>query len=394
MTTTANVKRNVALLSLCQAFGNTWITAFIAVSALAGAMIAEDKTLATLPHAMMYVAVTAASWPVSMLMKRIGRRGGILLGGLIGIVGSLVCAIAILEGSLWWFVAGAMLSGCFYSVTNFFRFAAADAANPAFRAKAISLVIGGGVVAAFAGPELAKWTKGLIGPVEFAGTFFVLAAIPFLIGFVVLFTALPRQTIEEQTGTGRPLREIARQPAFTVAVLGGMISWSGMLIVMTATPLSMVACGHGFDDAAFVIQWHVFGMFAPSFFTGWIIGRFGVVNVMFAGIALYIGSALVAVSGLSVTHFWLAQLLMGVGWNFLFVGATELLSQCHTPSEKAKVQGFNDVMVFGSTAIGALASGVLQNAYGWNTVNYSIVPPILILTAAAVWLRRAPQAAA
>jgi MFS family permease len=327
-------------------------------------------------------------------MRRLGRRNGFLLGALLGVAGALVGAYGLFHGSFWTFCAATFLLGGFNSVGMFYRFAAAEAADAGYRAKAISLVIGGGVLAAIIGPELAVWSKDMFAPIEFAGTYVVVIALPVLLMLTLAFIQFPEASAAQRGPTGRPLLQIVRQPAVRVALLGGMISWGGMVLVMTATPLSVVACGHTFADSAFVIQWHVVGMFAPSFFTGGLIKRLGTKNVIYVGLALFAASVAVALAGVSVAHFWLMNLLIGVGWNLMFVGATDLLTQCHAPAERAKVQGFNDFMVFGTVALATFVSGVAHHLWGWDAVVLLLLPMIAVMGLAVTMLRLTPAAAA
>jgi MFS family permease len=388
----SHVKKNVMLLALCQGLVTTATTTVITVSALAGALLAEDKSLATMPHSMMWIGTMATSMPAALLMRRIGRRNGFLLGALIGVVGALVGAYGLFHGSFWTFCTATLILGGFNSIGMFYRFAASEAADASYRAKAISLVIGGGVVAAIVGPELAVWSKDMFAPIEFAGTYVVIVALPVLLMATLAFIEFPAASAAQRGPTGRPLMEIMRQPAVRVAFLGGMISWGGMVLIMTATPLSVVACGHTFADSAFVIQWHVVGMFAPSFFTGGLIARLGTKRVIYDGLALFTVSVAVALSGVTVAHFWLMNFLIGAGWNLMFVGATDLLAQCHTPAERAKVQGFNDFMVFGTVALATFISGVAHHLWGWDAVVLLLLPMIALLGLAVAMLRLAPVA--
>jgi MFS family permease len=347
-----------------------------------------------MPHSMMWLGTMATSLPASHLMRLVGRRNGFLVGAFLGLVGVLVGAHALFEGSFWTFCAATFLIGGFQSVSMFYRFAAAEAAPLEQRANAISLVIGGGVVAAIIGPELSILSKDWFSPFEFAGTYVALIAFPILLAATLAFIEFPAASAPQRGPTGRPLREIARQPAFRVAILGGMVSWGAMVLVMTATPLSVVACGHSFADSAFVIQWHVLGMYAPSFFTGWLIGRLGTKTVIYGGLALWVVSATVALSGVTVTHFWLMNLLIGAGWNLMFVGSTELLTRCYVPAERAKVEGLNDFVVFGTVAAATFVSGFIHHLWGWDAVILTILPTMAALALAVVVLRPGPRPAA
>ena len=397
-----SVKKNVGLLSLCQGLSNVSVTFVISVSALTGLMLAQNKSLATLPHALMWSTTMATSPLAAMLFRKVGRRYGFITGGLIGICGALTAAYGTNSGQFWVFTFGIMLMGAFNSFSMFYRFAAAEAADVAFRAKAIAAVIGGGVVAPFIGSAVANHSYDLL-PINFVGTFLVLAVVPTLLVLTVLLVEFPhRADAGASEATARPLIKIARDPRFVVALLAGMISWAAMVMVMTATPISMKLCGLQFrPDVTDVIQWHVFAMYAPSFFSGWLISRYGVYNVMLAGLAAIVASVGVGVAGTELAHFWIMNVLIGIGWNFLFVGATDLLSACYTPAERYKVQGLNDFIVFGSTALASFGAGYLMDAYspdavtGWNVVNYLNIPAVIVVATAVFLgraLRRAPSA--
>ena len=378
--------RTVAYLTITQAFGQIVTTMILATTALVGNMLATDKALATLPHALGWVSLALVAIPVSQMMRRVGRRTGFVTGAVLGIFGALIAAGGIWLNSFWIYAGGTIVIGAFNATSQLYRFAAAEAAEPSWRSKAIAWVNLGGIVAAFVGPELAKLTKDMFAPITFAGTFVVMAALPLLMIAMLCVIELPPPAATASRSAGRPLAEIARQPKFVVAVLGGMIGWGVMSLMMTATPLSMIACGLHFNDAAFVIQWHILGMYVPSFFSGALIARFGGARIMLVGAVLMIGCVMAALAGVDVWNFWLANVLVGAGWNFLFVSGTAMLTETYTVEERAKVQGFNDFCVFGTVAFTAFTSGWLQNVYGWATVNYSVAPFILLVIAAILWL--------
>ncbi len=379
-----NMKKNVLLLAACQAMFMTGGTLLIATSALVGFRLSPDKALATLPLAMQMLAGMLTSIPASLFMQRFGRRAGFLLGSSIGIGGAGLATVAIVTGSFTLFVAGAALSGMFAGFSNYYRFAAADVATADYRGTAISYVLAGGVIAAFIGPNLAHWTSTwLVAP--FAGSYLALAAILMLSFTTQLFLDIPRP-VSTAHGSGRTLGEIARQPVFMVAAIGGMLGYGIMALVMTATPLAMHDHHYAFGDTAFVIEWHVLGMFAPSFFTGHLIRRFGVLQVMLVGGLLSAVCVGINLTGTSLSHFWLALFLLGVGWNFLFIGATTLLTETYTPEEKAKTQALNDFMVFSSVTIAVLSAGTLQHRLGWQAVNYGVLPLIAVTLIAVTWL--------
>ncbi|MDH4292961.1 MAG: MFS transporter, partial [Betaproteobacteria bacterium] len=350
--------RNVALLCATQALLFTNNTILIAINGLAGFALAADKSLATLPVTSYVIGAALTTLPVSHLMRRVGRVNGFMIGTLIGILGALICGFAVYSGDFWMLCMGTLIMGIYNASGQYYRFAAADVASTDFKSKAISLVMAGGLVGGVLGPQTSKFTKDLL-PAEFLGSYLA------LIGFCVVALALqrmmdiPRLTAAEQKDHGRPLREIARQPAFLVAVLSGMVGYGVMNLLMTATPLAMKACEHPFSDAAFVIQWHVVAMFAPSFFTGALIKRFGVRTILFTGVLLSLACVVMALSGVEVMHFTVALILIGVGWNFMYLGGTTLLTETHAPSEKAKVQGANDMAIFITMAISSASSGWL-----------------------------------
>ncbi len=360
----------------------------IAEAALVGHLLAEDKAYSTLPLGAQQLAVMLTIVPASLLMGRIGRRAGFSLGAGFGVVGTTVATIAVLQGSFWLFCLGTALNGVYNGFAMFYRFAAVDGAEKGWQAKAISYVLAGGVLAAIIGPELAKHTKDLLAPVVFAGSFASLIVTALVALVILQFIRIPRPSEAERREAQRPLAVIARQPAFLVAVLGAMVAYGGMNFIMTATPLEMRLCGHPFESTAFVIQWHVFAMFAPSFFTGHVIRRFGMANVMIAGTTLMAAALALNLAGVSVWHFWTALATLGLGWNFLFVGATTLLTTSYRPAEKAKVQALNDLLVFGTVAISAFSAGFAHHALGWSALNYGVAPFLVAAAAAIAWLAR------
>lgn len=388
----AKTFRNVALLATAQALANTSQGVLLAVVALVGYSLAANKGLSTLPHAIQWLGVMAFAVPVSLMMRRIGRRAGFLTGTLFGIASGLLAAYAVWIGSFWLFSAALFVFGAFSAAAQHYRFAAAEAADLAWRSKAISLVIGGGVVAAFIGPEIAKISKDWFPPYTFLGTFVALALVPVVLAAVVAWVDLPRAPEEKRGETGRPMAEIAAQPAFVVAVLAAVIGWGSMVLMMASTPIAMVGHGHHFNDAAFVIQWHIFAMYAPSFVTGWLIARFGVINILIAGLVLSTAAALNGLLGMDVFNFWIANICVGVGWNFLFVGGTTLLTYTYRPAERAKAQGCNDFLVFGGVAVFSGLSGWIQTGFGWYVVMYSMLPMIGLVFLAVLWLRLNPKA--
>jgi predicted MFS family arabinose efflux permease len=383
-----STKRNVFLLATCQALFMTCTSGVIATSALVGVSLASNSGFATVPLACQFGAGMLATIPASLYMKRFGRKAGFLTGTALGICGVLLSTYAILAGSLVMFCLGSILFGSFAGFSRYFRFAAAEAASADYRSKAISLVLAGGVVAAVTGPTLARATVDLFSPVLFAGTYASLAVVQVAIIGVVLMIRLPPQDEEERTGATRPLIEIIRQPIFIVALLGATISYAVMSFLMSITPVAMKEHHFDFTDSTFVIQGHILGMYLPAFFTGHLIARFGVLEIMLAGACLLVSCVCINLAGTSFLNFFFALALVGVGWNFLFVGATTLLTDCCTPAEKAKTQGFNEFIVFGTIAVGTLTSGTVQHSFGWSGVNYVVLPMIVLVFAVTIWLWR------
>ncbi|MDD9798922.1 MAG: MFS transporter [Gammaproteobacteria bacterium] len=388
------MKRNIFLLSSCQALWMSSNSLMIATSFLVGAALAPGgfPALATVPLGLMFGMNMLSTIPASLFMKYAGRRSGFLLGAGLGIAGGAVAATGIAGQSFILFCIGHGLLGVCGAFAVFYRFAAADAAAADFKSTAISLVMAGGVVAAFTGPNLARATRDWFGGAEFAGGYLAIAIL-YSVAFALLWwTRIPRPGMEERAGGGRAMAAIAAQPAFIVAAAGAMIAYGVMNVLMTASPLAMQHHGHGFTDAAFAIQWHVLGMFAPSFFTGRLIRRCGVLAVMAAGAVLLFAAVTAAYTGTSVAHFWSGLVLLGVGWNFLYIGGTTLLTEVYRPSEKAKTQGVNDFLVSGATTATALSTAALYSGLGWHALNLAALPFIGVALLLTLWLllRRRP----
>jgi MFS family permease len=388
-------RRNVGVLAVCQGLLLTNNAVLVTVNALAGFALAPEKALATLPVTAYFVGSMLTTLPFSFLMKRYGRRLGFTLGAACAIVGSLLCAAAVYASNFWLLCLGVLILGGYFAAGQYFRFAAADAAPEAFKSTAISLVLAGGIIGGFIGPESSKLTMNAVGGQAYVGAYYSLVGFAVLSMLALRWLDIPPLSESERKDAGRPLAVIARQPAFIVAVLCAMVSYGVMNLIMTVTPLAMVDCKHPFSDAAFVIQWHFIAMFAPSFVTGMLIRRFGLTNILLAGVVLNLGCVAVALSGVEVAHFWLALVLVGLGWNFLFVGGTTLLTECHTPAERAKVQGVNDAAVFVMLVVSSLSSGALFSFQGWQTMNASALPFLVFTAIAILWLagqrRRVPQ---
>jgi len=379
-----STKRNVALLASCQAMLFTNNTTLIAINGLAGLALAPYKALATLPVSCWVLGGASATMLASLHMKRVGRQAGLMSGTLWGIVGALICTVAIYLQSFWLLCFGTLVWGVYNAYGQYYRFAAADASTPDFRPTAISLVLAGGLVGGIIGPTLSRWTIGMLAK-PFMGAYMVLIGFALVTMVLLRFVRIPTPSAAEQAATGRPLAEIAAQPRFIVAVLAGAIGYGVMNFLMTSTPIAMQICGYAFGASAFVISSHVIGMFAPSFFTGGLIRRFGVLPVMLAGAALNLCTIGIALAGISIAHFWWALVLLGVGWNFLYIGGTTLLTETYRPEEKAKAQGANDQAIFLMMLVSSFTSGVTVTSAGWERVNLFALPLIAIVTAALVW---------
>jgi MFS family permease len=383
-------KRNVFLLACCQALLLTNSVTLVAIGALAGYALAPDKNLSTIPNTLYVIGIAAATFPASLWMKRVGRRAGFLSGIAIGLVGAVVATFAIYTANFALLCVGHGLLGAYNAFGQYYRFAAADVASAEFRPQAISLVMAGGIVGGILGPELSKHTIDLAQP-TFLLTYASLLVFGLLAAAIVSQLQVPPTKESSSDAPARDLGEIVRQPRFAVAVIVGALGYAVMNFLMTATPLAMRFCGHPYGAAAGVIAAHVVGMFAPSFVTGSLIKRFGVVNVMGAGVVVMIACVAVALSGQAVAHFWWALVLLGIGWNFMYVGGTTLLTESYRPSEKAKAQGFNEITVFAVQAVSAFSSGYLVNAAGWDLLNYIALPLVLVAGASLVWLRNFAQ---
>lgn len=381
----AREKKNVLVLFVAQALFIT-IWALMTISGgLTGAALAPNKALATLPFTAMIIANAVTTLPASLLMRRVGRRAGFIVATLTCAAGGLLAAWAVHAGDFWLFNAGAFVMGVFAGFAQFYRFAAADVASPQFKARAISLVVAGGVAAAVLAPEITKGATAL-SPVPFFGVYLAMAALAVASVPVLAFLDIPRPLASSRERAGRPLVHVMRQPIFVVAALGGMVSYGVMLLVMTATPLAIVARGYGVHDAAFAIQGHIIGMFAPALVTGTLIRRFGVLNVMLAGLALMLACSLIALAGVALAHFWLALAALGLGWNFAFIGASTLLTESYTAEEREKVQGINDLVVFTTVAVASLSSGAILHLFSWQAVQWAVMPSVALAAAATLWL--------
>jgi len=383
--------RNVPLLALCQALMMSAMSIITTTSALVGAELATDKSLATLPFAAILIATMLTSIPAAKLMQRIGRKPAFMLAGCIGITGALLATYGIILYDFWLFLSAGVLIGMFNGFGIYYRFAAADDVDDAHKSRAISFVMAGGVIAAVVGPNLANHTQYLIENAHFAGSFASIIALYCLCIILLSFLNLSgSQSILQEAATPiepRPIFVIMRQPRFIVALTCGMLGYGVMSFLMTATPLAMHHHAHQFADTAFVIQWHVLGMFAPSFITGHLIRRFGLNPILLLGVLFGVACVIINLNGTSVSHFFLALLLLGISWNFLFIGATTLLTETYLPAERFKTQATNDFVVFSTVSIASLSAGALQHQFGWETINYSALPALFVILISVIWLK-------
>jgi MFS family permease len=385
------MNRNVILLLCAEALYVCYLSIGFTLISLVGQSLAADKNLATLPFSLTIVASALTTIGASMLMARIGRRSGFMLGALLGIGGGALATFAIITGSFVLFCIGNFLMGMFKAFAQYYRFAAGEVTDRRNRASAISLVLAGGVLAAAAGPQIAAFSRDLFAPIAFAGSFAAITAIALLTFVLIGFLQVPPLLKVANSAGGRPLSVIVKTPAFIVAVAASSVGYSVMGFVMTATPLAVIGCGYSMGEAATVIQWHLLGMFAPSFMTGKLSARIGSRNVILAGAALLLASAVVCASGTTKMHFWFGLLANGIGWNFIYVGATILLTETHAPEETAKVQAANEFVMFAFVSLSTFVSGALYNLYGWTVVTLLGVPPVLLILGLLLLLKNSIQ---
>jgi MFS family permease len=379
-------RRNAVVLAAAQALAGGNNTVIVTTGGIVGAVLAPDKGLATVPITMMVVGMWLGTLPIGALAKTYGRRFALQTGTVFGVLAGLISCVAVLQGSFALFLLGTFFGGLYGAAHLSYRFAAADTASEAFRPKAISWVLIGGILAAVIGPQLVIFTKDYWPPYLFAVTYLAQAGLAVLAGAVLMLVKIPHLAPKKNLARGRPLSTIAATPRFIVAVVCGVASYAMMNLIMTSAPLAMVDCGHSVTDATLGLQWHVLAMYAPSFFTGTLIARFGIERVVAVGLALIGAAAAIGIAGLTVVHFWTGLVLLGLGWNFAFVGATTMVTLCHGPEERNKVQAFNDFLVFGSMAIGSFASGKLLATLGWAAVNEMVFPFVLVAGALLVWI--------
>ena len=370
-------RANVRRLAAAQALTGANAAVVFATGSIVGAQLAPSIWLATLPLSIYMLGLAAGTLPTGMISQAYGRRAAFIAGTACGALCGLIAAIAILYGSFAVFCFATFLGGVYGAVSQSYRFAATDSASVAYRPKAISWVMAGGVFAGVLGPQLVQWTMDLWPPYLFAVSFLVQAVVALVAMAVLAGVNAPKPVAAQMTG-GRPLLEIIRKPRFIAAVICGAVSYTGMNFLMTSAPLAMKFCGLSLSDSNFGIQWHIVAMFGPSFFTGHLIARFGAAKVAAVGLILEAIAAVIGLSGITAMHFWAGLFVVGVGWNFSFVGASALIVEAHRPQEGKKVQAFNDFIVFGLVAIGSFSSGQLLASHGWSMVNIVVFPAVAL----------------
>ncbi len=369
-------RHNALVLAAAHGVGGANAGIVITTGGLVGAYLSGEPALATLPFSVYMIGVACGTVPASRISRSYGRRAAFLAGALIGAAGGLVAMVAILSGSFALFCAGTALCGVWGAFVQLFRFAAADDASPAFRPRAISWVLAGGILAGIVGPQLIIATRDLTDPIPFAGAYAAQVGVTLVAGLIIAIFLKPSRPVPvPAAGTVvRSVPEILRDRRLLVAMAAGVASFFLMNFVMTASPLAMVACGHSLSDAAWTIQWHVLAMYGPSFFTGGLIARHGATRIGALGFVLIAAGSAVALTGLSTLHFDAALILLGVGWNFSFISATAMVAAAHAPAERNRVQMVNDFAVFGTVTVGSLMSGGVLHVFGWQGINIGVFP--------------------
>jgi MFS family permease len=373
----ARARSNVVRLAAAQALTGANSAVIFATGSIIGATLAPDVSFATVPISMYVVGLAAGTLPTGAISRAYGRRVAFIIGTGCGVLTGLLGAFAILHDSFPLFCCATFLGGLYGAVSQSYRFAAADGASVQYRPKAVSWVMAGGVFAGVLGPQLVQWTMNIWPPYLFAFSFVVQAIVALVAMAVLAGIDAPKPAPADLHG-GRPLLEIVRQPRFIAAALCGIIAYPMMNLVMTSAPLAMKMCGLSVSDSNFGIQWHIVAMYGPSFFTGSLIARFGAQRIVAAGLVLEAAAAAIGLSGITAMHFWATLVVLGLGWNFAFVGASALVLETHRPQERNKVQAFNDFLVFGMMAIGSFSSGQLLANYGWSAVNLVVFPPVML----------------
>ena len=379
-------RSNIAVLTAAQALGGASPPIIMSLGGLVGQQLTTDPALATFPVSLFGLGLALGTVPAALVIRLFGRRTGYLLGAGFGVASGAVAAFGIFSAVFWIFCLGTFIAGLYGSYVQSYRFAAADAAEGALKAKAISWVMVGGLVAAVVGSQLVIGTRDAIPGVPYVGSFLSQAALPLMaVPILLLLHSPPVESPRSGPGSGRSLIQILSMPRFILAVAAGVTSYGLMSFVMTAAPLAMIDKGYTVDSIALGIQWHLLAMFAPSFFTGRLMTRFGKERVTAVGLALIAVSAIIALSGSEVVHFWLSLMVLGLGWNFSFIGATAMVTDCYAPEERAKAQGANDFFVFGATAAVSFLAGVVLNSEGWHFLNWLVFPPVALILVPLVW---------
>ena len=379
------MNKNLWFLTLAQGLYLTNNVTFIAINGLVGFALAPEPWLATLPVMAYVVGSAMATTLVAKVQRRLGRKRSFQIALLVAFFSSLVCAFATLEKQFWLLNLGTVIAGFYNANAQLYRFAAAELADKTAKEKAISWVLAGGILGAVLGPNMASWTRDwFVQP--FAGAYITLAGVALIAIGVVSQIHFPEKRVDPEQEPGRPLSEIMHQPLFIICTLTAALAYGVMNLLMAATPLAMEACQFSFDKTAWVLEWHVIGMFAPGFFTGTLIKRIGVMWVLRMGVALNIACVMIALSGITFFHFLIALFLLGVGWNFLFTSSTTLALEAYRPSERDKAQGAINFFVFLATALSALSSGVLITTQGWTLLNLGSIVPLTIIALALIWL--------
>lgn len=395
----ARAKRNVTILVLAQAILGAQMPMIFTIGGLAGQALATNLCFATLPISLIVLGSMMSATPLSWAMQRFGRRAGFFIGSAAGALGGAVGAYGLYIASFPVFLLGSLITGVYMSAQGFYRFAAADTASDDFRPKAISYVMAGGLASAIIGPQLVKVTVDAM-VIPFVGTYLAVIGVNIIGSLLFFFLDIPTpETPSADAPKGRTRWELITTPRILVAVICGMVSYALMNLVMTSTPLAVVGCGFETDTAANVVSAHVLAMFVPSFFTGHLIARFGVEKVIAAGLIILAGAGAVALQGVELENFFIALILLGVGWNFGFIGATSMLAGAHEPHERGRMQGLNDLLVFGGVTFASLASGGLMNCsggtaqVGWTSVNLAMAPFLMLAGGALIWLLLRPKEA-
>lgn len=393
----ARAKRNVTVLVLAQAIIGAQMPMIFIIGGLAGQSLATNACLATLPISLIVLGSMLTATPLSAAMQRWGRKAGFFIGATGGIAGGIVGALGLYHGSFALFLLGSLLTGIYMSAHGFYRFAAADTASEEFRPKAISFVMAGGLASAVIGPQIVKLTSDAF-VIPFLGTYAAVIAVNVIGLFLFLFLDIPTPPPAPQgSDKGRSRWQLLTTPRIAVAVICATVSYALMNLVMTSTPLAVVGCGFDQNNAADVVTGHVLAMFAPSFFTGHLIARFGVERIMGLGLLILAGAGIVGLQGVELENFFVALILLGIGWNFGFIGATTMLAGAHTVQERGRMQGLNDLIVFGGVTVASLASGGLMNCSGgspvegWTAVNLAMAPALVLAGGALIWLVLQPK---